>query len=62
MGHGERLSVMGKDCLQIFLNLNFGDEEITITSSLSAQEDYFLPKRNIGYERYVFNSCVQTLT
>ena len=53
-------SVMGKDFLQIFLNLNFGDEEITITSSLSALEDYFLPKRNVVYERYVFNSCIQT--
>ena len=53
-------SVMGEDCLQIFLNLNFGDEEITITSSLSALEDYFLPKRNVVYERYVFNSCIQT--
>ena len=49
-------SVMGKDCPQIFLNLNFGDEEITITSSLAALEDYFLPKRNVVYERYVFNS------
>ena len=52
--------VMGKEFLQIFLNLNFGDEEITITSSLSALEDYVLPKRNIVYERYVFNSCIQT--
>ena len=43
-------SVMGKTCLQIFLNVNFGDEEITITSSLSALEDYFLPKRNVMYE------------
>ena len=49
---------MGKDCLQIFLNLNFGTEEIMITSSLSALEDYFLPKRNLVYER--FNSCIQT--
>ena len=53
-------SVMVKDCLQIFLNLNFGDEEITITSLLSALQDYFLPKRNIVYEMYVFNSCIQT--
>ena len=53
-------SVTGKDCLQVFLNLNFGDEEIKITSSLSALEEYFLPKRNIVYERYVFNSCIQT--
>ena len=53
-------SVMGKDRLQIFLNHNFGDEEITITSLLSALEDYFLPKQNVVYERYVFNSCIQT--
>ena len=43
--------LMGKDCLQIFLNLNFGTEEIMITSSLSALEDYFLSKRNLVYER-----------
>ena len=55
------LSVMGKTCLQIFLNLNFGNEEITITSSLSGLEDYFLPKRNVVYKSYVFNSCIQTL-
>ena len=53
-------SVMGKDCLQIFLNLNFGTEEIMTTSSLSALEGYFLPKRNVVYERYVFNSGIQT--
>ena len=27
---------------------------------MSALEDYFLPKRNVVYERYVFNSCIQT--
>lgn len=53
-------SVMGKECLQIFLNLNFGTEELTITSALKALETYFLPKRNVVYERYVFNSCVQS--
>ena len=52
--------LMGKDCLQIFLNLNSGTEEIMITSSFSVLEDYFLPKRNLVYERYVFNSCIQT--
>jgi len=51
---------MGKECLQIFLNLNFGTEELTITSALKALETYFLPKRNVVYERYVFNSCVQS--
>ena len=27
---------------------------------MSALEDYFLPKRNVVYERYVFNSYIQT--
>ena len=52
-------SVMGKECLQIFLNLNFGTEVLTITSALKVLENYFLPKRNVVYERYVFNSCIQ---
>jgi len=51
---------MGKECLQIFLNLNFGTEELTITSALKALETYFLPKRNVVYERSVFNLCVQS--
>lgn len=50
-------SVMGKKCLQIFLNLNFGTEEITIASTLQALEDYFLPQRNVVYD-YVFNSSI----
>ena len=51
--------VMGKQCLQIFLSLNCGTEELTINSALKALEDYFLPKKNVVYERYVFNSCFQ---
>jgi len=47
-------SVIGKKCLQIFLNLNCGTEELTINSALKALEDHFLPKRNVVYERYVF--------
>ena len=43
-------SVMRKDCLQIFLNINFSTKEITITSTLSALEYYFLPKRNVVNE------------
>ena len=52
-------SVMGKECLDIFLNLNCGTEELTINSAHKALEDYFLPKKNVVYERYVFNSCFQ---
>ena len=47
-------SVMGKQCLQIFLNLNCGTEETTINSALKALEDYFLPKKNVVYKRYFF--------
>ena len=50
---------MGKECLQIFLNLNCGTEELTINVALKALEDHLLPKRNVVYERYVFNSCFQ---
>ena len=50
-------SVMGKACLQIFLNLNCGTEELTINSALKALEEE--KKRNVVYERYVFNSCFQ---
>ena len=35
-------SLMGKECLQIFLNLNCGTEELTINSALKALEDHFL--------------------
>ena len=38
-------SVMENYCLQIFLDLNFSTEEITIMSSLSAVEDFFLPQK-----------------
>ena len=48
---------MRKECLQIFQNLNCGTEELTINSALKALEEYFLPKKNVVYERYVFNSC-----
>lgn len=53
-------SVMGKDCLQILLNLNLTvDERASVEASLKALESYFKPKRNVVYERYVFNTCNQ---
>ena len=52
---------MGKDCLQIFRNLSFGPaQQESVTSYLDALEAYFKPQRNVVYERYVFNTCVQT--
>ena len=53
-------SVMGKDCLQIFLNLSISDEDRNnVQTCLAALENYFKPQRNVVYERYVFNSCEQ---
>ena len=52
---------MGKECLQIFLNLNFSAKDVAITSVLHVLKDYFIPMRNNVYERYVFNYCVQML-
>ena len=51
-------SVMGKVCLQIFLNLNIlGEDRNNIC--LTALENYFKPQRNVVRERCVFNSCEQ---
>lgn len=54
-------SVMGKDCLEIFLNLELTPEErASVTSSLKALEAYFKPKTNVVYERFLFNSATQS--
>ena len=53
-------SVMGKDCLQIFLNLKLTEEESTsVNAGLAALEAYFKPKTSVVYERYLFNSSTQ---
>ena len=50
---------MGKECLQIFLNLKLTTEEEDIDECIKALEASFKPKRNIVYERYLFNMCQQ---
>ena len=53
-------SSMGRECLQILLNLNLPeDDKKKIDKCLEALESYFKPSRNLVYERYVFNTCVQ---
>ena len=53
-------SLMGRECLQVFMNLTLADEDRKdVTKCLAALEDYFKPRRNVVYERYIFNSCVQ---
>ena len=55
-------SVMGKECLQILLNLKLAEEERTdVDACLTALECYFKSKRNIVYERYMFNTCMQNV-
>ena len=53
-------SIMGKECLQILRNLSLTTEQqATVKGCLDGLEVHFKPQRNVVYERYVFNSCVQ---
>ena len=53
-------SAMGRECLQILLNLNLSQEDKKkIDKCLEALENYFKPSRNVVYERYIFNTCIQ---
>lgn len=53
-------SMMGKDCLQTFLNLNISAEDRNnVEACITALENYFKRHRNVVYEWYVFNSCEQ---
>ena len=55
-------SSMGRECLQILLNLNLPeDDEKKIDKCLEALESYFKPSRNLVYERYVFNTCEESV-
>jgi len=52
---------MGKECLQIFRNLSLTPEQQeSVQGCLEALEADFKLQRNFFYERYVFNSCVQS--
>ena len=54
------LSIIGKDCFKVFKNLPMSDDERqkpdTILEKLTEE---FEGKRNLIYERYVFNTCTQ---
>ena len=54
------LTVMGKECYEVYQNLPLTDEQRKsaqqILTSLGA---HFDPKRNVVYERFMFNSCKQ---
>ena len=54
------LSVMGKECHQIYKNLPLSAEERKKTETVLAKlTEHFEPKRNIIYEQYVFNTVSQ---
>ena len=54
-------SALGRECLQILLNLSLSEEDKKkIDKCLEALENYFKPTRNVVYERYVFNTCLQS--
>ena len=54
-------SVMGKNSLEIFLNLDLTPEERgRVTSSLKALEAYLRQKTHVVYERFLFNSATQS--
>ena len=54
-------SIMDKECLQIYRNLSLmPEQQESVQGCLEALEAYFKPQQNVVYERYVFNSCVQS--
>ena len=54
------LSIMGKECLHVCRNFTMtADERQDADVILTKLSEYFRPKRNKIYERYVFNSRSQ---
>ena len=50
------LSIMGKECLHVCRNLPMTEEQRQDADViLTKLDEYFVPKRNTIYERYVFN-------
>ncbi|XP_061185196.1 uncharacterized protein K02A2.6-like [Saccostrea echinata] len=54
------LTVMGKDCFQIYENLPLSvQDREDIDKILEALDGHFMPKTNVIYERYIFNTADQ---
>lgn len=57
------LSVIGKECYQIYQHLPLTVEERKDPKIIIQKlKDYFLPQKNTIYERYIFNSTIQETT
>ena len=53
-------AVIGKDCYNILKHLDIAEEDREkIDSIIGALEAHFKPRKNIVYERYLFNTCNQ---
>ena len=53
-------TVMGKECLSIFKSLDMSEDDFKDPAKcLEALQNYFEPKRNEIYERYLFYTCDQ---
>ena len=51
---------MGKDCFQIYENLPLSiQDRDDIGKIMDALDSHFLPKTNVIYERYIFNTADQ---
>ena len=54
------LSVMGRKCYRIFQHLDIPDgDRKKVSTILKALKEHFIPKTNVIYERYVFNTSDQ---
>ncbi len=53
-------TVMGKECLNIFKSLDIMADDAKVPAKcLQSLREYFEPKRNEIYERYIFYTCDQ---
>ncbi len=53
-------TVMGKECLNIFKSLDITADDAKVPAKcLQSLKEYFEPKRNEIYERYIFYTCDQ---
>ncbi|UYV82346.1 K02A2.6-like, partial [Cordylochernes scorpioides] len=54
------LSFIGKDCFNVFLNLDLKeDEKNSLPKIIEALDNHFTPQKNVIYERYIFNTSNQ---
>ncbi|UYV67439.1 K02A2.6-like [Cordylochernes scorpioides] len=54
------LSLIGKDCFNVFLNLDLKeDEKNSIPKIIEALNNHFTPQKNVIYELYIFNTSNQ---